>query len=195
MHKWSDRSSKRLHALRREGLASIWLGSRSQNPHFATAGPVSSFLFHLPAAGLLTNSYRNRAAPSGSRVPEESPQQPGNADRVLTRGQHLRGRTGFSPPRSQSWEASDRVPAPGRWVPPSSQQHFPGDRALSAPRREPPKAPCASGSRLAFRKALSTPPKSEKPQPPQAHLCAGGVQGGAGRRHPCTESKHCGEVD
>lgn len=86
MHKWSDRSSKRLHALRREGLASIWLGSRSQNPHFATAGPVSSFLFHLPAAGLLTNSYRNRAAPSGSRVPEESPQQPGNADRVLTRG-------------------------------------------------------------------------------------------------------------
>ena len=76
----------RLHALPRGGLASIWLGSRSQNPQLATAGPVSSFLFHLPAAGLLTNSYRNRAAPSGSRVPEESPQRPGNADRVLTRG-------------------------------------------------------------------------------------------------------------
>ena len=86
MHRWTDRSSKRLHALRREGLASIWLGSRSQNPHLATAGPVSSFLFHLPAAGLVTNSDRNRAAPIGVPGPGGVTQQPGNADRVLTRG-------------------------------------------------------------------------------------------------------------
>lgn len=194
----------RLHALPREGLASIWLGSRSQNPQLATAGPVSSFLFHLPAAGLLTNKQLPKSGrplgvsgPGGvtpatwqcrSRLnawclrcsPANSTCEavPASRRHALKAGRQA---TEFQPPDG------------GHPLPRSSLS--PGDRALTAPRREPPKAPCASGSRLAFRKALSTPPKSEKPQPPQAHLCAGGVQGVAGRRHPCTESKHCGEGD
>lgn len=55
-------------------------------PQLSTAGPATSFLFHLPPASLLTNSCRNRATPSGFPVPEGLPQQPGNADHISMRG-------------------------------------------------------------------------------------------------------------
>lgn len=60
-------------------------------PQLSTAGP--SFLFHLPAARLLTNNYRNRASCSGFPAPEELPQQPGNAFSASVRG----GRAGTLP--------------------------------------------------------------------------------------------------
>lgn len=43
-------------------------------PQLSTAGPSSSFPFHLPAARLLTNIHRNGAACSGFPAPEEVPQ-------------------------------------------------------------------------------------------------------------------------
>lgn len=86
-----------LRAHPREGWASYLARFHITERQLSTAGPSSSFLFHLPAAKLLTNNYQNRGAGSGLPVRAGLPQQPGNAGRASTRGGpagallHLRG--------------------------------------------------------------------------------------------------------
>lgn len=69
---------------------------------------------------------------------------------------------------------------------------LPGDRALTVPRSEP-SVPCASYSRLAFRKALSRLfSEVGGAAAPGAHLGAEEGRGVAGRRHRCAEQKQHG---
>lgn len=77
--------------------------------------------------------------------------------------------------------------------PPTPRSRYsPGDRALTAPRREPQRSLCQMQQPRFLKSFLVSSPKS-KQQPLRAHLCSGGVQGVAARRHRCTERKYCGE--
>lgn len=169
-------------------------------PQLSTAGPATSFLFHLPSASwqAVDSQLPSSGRPLGGvPIPEELPQQPGNADRAGARAPHLPATLRRLPaaaaaalsPGSQAKEFRLR---PRVRAHEAHTTRLPGDRALTVPRSEP-SVPCASYSRLAFRKALSRLfSEVGGAAAPGAHLGAEEGRGVAGRRHRCAEQKQHG---
>lgn len=140
-------------------------------PQLSKAGPSSSFLFHLPAARLLTNIYRHRAACSGFPARRELPQHlamPIEPPRWWPRWSITTTPAGLCGLLAATLRAENKQGSSysGLWVFPNAA-HTPQVTGLEQSAGGIPNVSCARSSRLAFRKAFAVcSPKSEKQQPP-----------------------------